>query len=50
MSLSLSPWYPESGVVLDCIEVPDLCTLTLLVRDSPESLFYVLEQDTFFVS
>ena len=27
VSLSLSHWYPGSGVVLDCID-PDLCTLT----------------------
>ena len=27
MSLSLSHWYPGSGVVLDCID-SDLCTLT----------------------
>ena len=27
VSLSLSHWYPGSGVVLDCI-VPDLCNLT----------------------
>ena len=27
VSLSLSHWYPGSGVVLDCI-FPDLCTLT----------------------
>ena len=27
MSLSLSYWYPGSGVVLDCID-PDRCTLT----------------------
>ena len=28
VSLSLSHWYPGSGVVLDCIRIPDLCTLT----------------------
>ena len=27
VSLSLSHWYPGSGVVLNCID-PDLCTLT----------------------
>ena len=27
LSLSLSHWYPGSGVVLDCIDL-DLCTLT----------------------
>ena len=27
VSLSLSHWYPGSGVVLDCID-PDLCALT----------------------
>ena len=27
VSLSLSHWYPGSGVVLDCID-PDLCTIT----------------------
>ena len=34
MSLSLSHWYPGSGVVLD-VSIPDLCTLTYFV--------YVLE-------
>ena len=29
VSLSLSHWYPGSGVVLDCID-PDLCNLTYL--------------------
>ena len=27
VSLSLSHWYPGSGVVLDCID-PELCTFT----------------------
>ena len=30
-SLSLSHWYPGSGVVLDFILIPDLCTLTYFV-------------------
>ena len=30
VSLSLSHWYPGSGVVLDCID-SDLCTLTYIV-------------------
>ena len=30
VSLSLSHWYPGSGVVLDCID-PDLCTLSYFV-------------------
>ena len=31
VSLSLSHWYPGSGVVLD-LSIPDLCTLTLIHR------------------
>ena len=34
VSLSLSHWYPGSGVVLDCID-PDLCTLTYFVFVMP---------------
>ena len=34
MSLSLSHWYPGSGVVLDCI-IPDLCTLTYFYTVKP---------------
>ena len=31
VSLSLSHWYPGSGVVLDCIvSIPDLCNLITL--------------------
>ena len=32
VSLSLSHWYPGSGVVLNCID-PDLCTLTYTKRN-----------------
>ena len=32
MSLSLSHWYPGSGVVLDCM-ISDLCTLTYFHED-----------------
>ena len=31
VSLSLSHWYPGSGVVLDCIDFSDLCTLTYIL-------------------
>ena len=30
MSVSLSHWYPESGVVLN-LSIPDLCTLTYFI-------------------
>ena len=33
VSLSLSHWYPGSGVVLD-VSIPDLCTLTYLENRS----------------
>ena len=33
VSLSLSHWYPGSGVVLD-LSIPDLCTLTNFVTES----------------
>ena len=32
LSLSLSHWYPGSGVVLDCDLIPDLCTLYYFVN------------------
>ena len=39
VSLSLSHWYPGSGVVLD-VSIPDLCTFTYFyvkfVSESPE--------------
>ena len=31
VSLSLSHWYPGSGVVLD-VSIPDLCTITYFVQ------------------
>ena len=34
VSLSLSHWYPGSGVVLDC-SIPDLCTLTYFEKKNP---------------
>ena len=32
VSLSLSHWYPGSGVVLLIVSIPDLCTLTYVAR------------------
>ena len=34
VSLSLSHWYPGSGVVL-IVSIPDLCTLTYFHRNFP---------------
>ena len=38
MSLSLSHWYPGSGVVL-IVSIPDLCTLTYLYEAQGGLLF-----------
>ena len=32
VSLSLSHWYPGSGVVLDSFKIPDLCNLTYFAQ------------------
>ena len=43
VSLSLSHWYPGSGVVLDCT-IPDLCnliTFTITINFSPDILFHL---------
>ena len=40
VSLSLSHWYPGSGVVL-VVSIPDLCTLTYFEKISSEMVDYL---------
>ena len=44
VSLSLSNWYPGSGVVLDC--VPDLCTLTYFVKSKFKDWIGIFQHKT----
>ena len=49
VSLSLSHWYPGSGVVLD-LSIPDLCTFTYFIerRNLYNKLYNVILRDRSF--
>ena len=43
--LSLSHWYPVSGVVLEIESLPDLCTLTYFLQMTFREISCLLKQD-----